>query len=258
MRPFRRSLVLTGIAVLPLCILTFGSPAWAQERATDVGPRTLVTPLAPNPLPSYGTTSTAVLTVSAWAFQSFDGSVQNATGPYDRYSPTGQEVEASFFLPAGAVITSIQMEGCDTSATDEVVFILWRGNANGSFTTLSPLGSTGAAETPGCGVFNLALNSPETVDNSFTYTISLRGGTTNATTYTAVRVMYHLQVSPAPGTATFSDVPTSYWAFQYIEALAASGITVGCTPGTFCPEDPVTRAQMAVFLAKALGLHFPN
>jgi hypothetical protein len=26
----------------------------------------------------------------------------------------------------------------------------------------------------------------------------------------------------------------------------------------YCPDQPVTRGQMAVFLAKALGLHFPN
>ena len=44
------------------------------------------------------------------------------------------------------------------------------------------------------------------------------------------------------------------------EALKASGITGGCSvsPPLFCPADPLTRGQMAVFLAKALGLHRPN
>ena len=74
--------------------------------------------------------------------------------------------------------------------------------------------------------------------------------------FKAVRIYYHLQVSPAPATATFVDVPTGYWAFRHIEALAASGITAGCGGGAFCPEEPLTRAQMAVFLAKALGLHW--
>ena len=40
-----------------------------------------------------------------------------------------------------------------------------------------------------------------------------------------------------------------------IERLAASGITVGCNPPTndrFCPEDSVTRGQMAAFLKRAL------
>jgi len=43
-----------------------------------------------------------------------------------------------------------------------------------------------------------------------------------------------------------------------MEALAASGITVGYSDGTFRPTNPVTRAQMATFLARALGLHWPE
>jgi hypothetical protein len=42
-----------------------------------------------------------------------------------------------------------------------------------------------------------------------------------------------------------------------IERLATAGITLGCNPPTnnrFCPEDSVTRAQMASFLARGLGL----
>lgn len=36
--------------------------------------------------------------------------------------------------------------------------------------------------------------------------------------------------------------------------LAATGITGGCGDGRFCPDAPLTRAQMAVFLSRALGL----
>ncbi|MET0619869.1 MAG: S-layer homology domain-containing protein [Thermoanaerobaculia bacterium] len=73
----------------------------------------------------------------------------------------------------------------------------------------------------------------------------------------AARLLYRRQVSPAPAVATFSDVPTSHPFFQYIEALSASGITAGCGTGIYCPDSPLTRGQMAVFLAKALGLHWP-
>ncbi len=38
-----------------------------------------------------------------------------------------------------------------------------------------------------------------------------------------------------------------------INALAAAGITAGCTPTTFCPNAAVTRGQMAAFLHRALG-----
>ncbi|MGH9380129.1 MAG: hypothetical protein ACRD2Z_05905 [Thermoanaerobaculia bacterium] len=31
----------------------------------------------------------------------------------------------------------------------------------------------------------------------------------------------------------------------------------GCCGGNYCPNALVTRGQMAAFLAKALGLHWP-
>ena len=75
--------------------------------------------------------------------------------------------------------------------------------------------------------------------------------------FKGVDIWYLQQVSPAPGTASFNDVPTSDPAFQFIEALKASGITAGCGGGNYCPDAPLTRRQMAVFLAKALGLYWP-
>ena len=39
-----------------------------------------------------------------------------------------------------------------------------------------------------------------------------------------------------------------------INRLARAGITQGCAPGRFCPDQAVTRAQMATFLARALKL----
>jgi hypothetical protein len=39
-----------------------------------------------------------------------------------------------------------------------------------------------------------------------------------------------------------------------IDRLAAAGITTGCTPTSFCPDDPVTRGQMAAFLVRGLGI----
>jgi beta-N-acetylhexosaminidase len=56
--------------------------------------------------------------------------------------------------------------------------------------------------------------------------------------------------------ATFSDVPTGHPFFRFIEALARSGITSGCGGGNFCPDAPLTRGQIAVFLSLGLGLHF--
>jgi hypothetical protein len=60
--------------------------------------------------------------------------------------------------------------------------------------------------------------------------------------------------SPQPATGTFTDVPTDYWAAAWIEQLAIEGITSGCGNNNYCPDNPVTRGQMAVFLVKAFGL----
>lgn len=60
--------------------------------------------------------------------------------------------------------------------------------------------------------------------------------------------------APPAATGIFSDVATDYWAAAWVEQLAAEGITSGCATGTYCPENPVTRDQMAVFLVKAFNL----
>lgn len=56
---------------------------------------------------------------------------------------------------------------------------------------------------------------------------------------------------PAATGTVFADVSSSYWAAAWIEQLAAEGITGGCGSGNYCPETPVTRDQMAVFLLRA-------
>ncbi len=74
----------------------------------------------------------------------------------------------------------------------------------------------------------------------------------------SARLLFRRQISPAPALATFGDVPPSHPFFQFVEALATSGITAGCGSGNYCPDAALTRGQMAVFLAKALGLHWPG
>src|SRR5688500_9855172 len=58
--------------------------------------------------------------------------------------------------------------------------------------------------------------------------------------------------------AGWGDVPNSYWAKAFIDVFYDQGVTAGCgTTGggqiLYCPEGGVTRAEMAVFLSKALG-----
>jgi hypothetical protein len=59
---------------------------------------------------------------------------------------------------------------------------------------------------------------------------------------------------PPSAAGLFGDVPGIDPFAAWIEELARRGITSGCGGGNFCPEDPNTRGQMAVFLGKTFGL----
>jgi glucose/arabinose dehydrogenase len=56
---------------------------------------------------------------------------------------------------------------------------------------------------------------------------------------------------PPPCTnATFADVPCSHPFAAWIYDLVARAVTGGCGGGLYCPDAPVTREQMAVFLLR--------
>jgi len=145
---------------------------------------------------------------------------------------------------------------------------LWLGGEFGLFRFDSVFGGpvtelatleTGTGYNLGCSSWATELAVPETVDNQY-YRYLVQGGNETIdglTTVGAIRIYYRLQVSPA-GFPSFNDVPASDPGFQFIEALVSSGITAGCGNGNYCPDAPLTRRQMAVFLAKALGLHWPD
>jgi hypothetical protein len=51
---------------------------------------------------------------------------------------------------------------------------------------------------------------------------------------------------------SFADVPVGYWAYPFIETIYHHGITAGCGSEIFCPDDTITRWQMAVFLTASI------
>ena len=53
---------------------------------------------------------------------------------------------------------------------------------------------------------------------------------------------------------SFSDVPGGAWYAPAVQHIAQLGVTTGYTDGTYRPDLNVTRAQMAVFLVRALDL----
>ena len=58
--------------------------------------------------------------------------------------------------------------------------------------------------------------------------------------------------TPSPLKQTYTDVTPGSWAHESIEALHAACVTTGCKPGPqFCPVDPLTRRDAAMWVARA-------
>jgi hypothetical protein len=59
--------------------------------------------------------------------------------------------------------------------------------------------------------------------------------------------------APPPAVGIFSDVSPESYAADFVEDFYSRGITSGCgtNPLRYCPDDPVTRGQMAVFLLRS-------
>jgi S-layer homology domain len=206
---------------------------------------------------SWGTTQLSVLDLNAFAFETFDGAAVAASdSTASRFMVSGNTCfEASVNLPSGAIIDHTELEACDTLGVD-VGSTIFRCS-NGVCTSSNPVSSSG---TGGCARFASAVATTVIQNNATTYFAQVCGGATGVgNSFRAYRIFYRLQVSAAPAVATFpNDVPTTSPLFRFVEAMAASGLTGGCSAGSFCPDAPVTRGQLAVFLSSALGLHFPN
>ena len=65
------------------------------------------------------------------------------------------------------------------------------------------------------------------------------------------------ELAPA-SSAQFVDVISTDWFAPAVDSLRAAGITDGCGSDRFCPHEPVTREQLAIFLGRALRLELPT
>lgn len=236
----------------------------------------LVAQAPSSPPLTFGTSAVSYVEIPGIAFAGTTSSVSyQQTAGYARYSSTcaGFCFFAPLRLPSGARIVSLELDAVDVNGSSYVEGRLTECDEFGSNCTDHPAAGAGPGDClipgqicsgtanaggPTAQVADLAPDAI-TVDNQHhSYLLSAGGNTFSSTTAIGGMVVgYVLQVSPAPAVATFGDVPTSSPQFQFVEALVAAGITAGCGGGNYCPNNPVTRGQMAVFLAKALGLQWP-
>ena len=217
---------------------------------------------------AFGTQDYTVTMVSATSFVPADGNQGSHTsGSLGRFGDTNVEEHfyATLEIPAGVFIDYIGLNNLNDGTPGVMSVQLWsRADIGGGPVSLASVSSTAHTNwqtdknpTP------LGAFSPGHYVNGNWWVLILDVGiasSPNLQFFGWVEVWWRRIVSYPPAVASFNDVPTNHPFFQYIEALKASGITGGCNtnPPLYCPDNPVTRGQMAVFLAKALGLHWPH
>ncbi len=219
------------------------------------------------PPATFGTTDDAITVIGHHDFFPED-----SAGGWGNYL-SGRRSDSPLFaslhaLPNGAGATEIVLYAIDNNPTEDLALSLclqYVDALDGTSGILScnPAGTTiGApgAATIVADVTGSTIRYQQDLGQDFSYEVLhhfLRVDAPSSTAVTMARVRWHRQVSPAPAVASFGDVSTNHPFFQFVEALADSGITAGCGSGNYCPDVPLTRGQMAVFLSKALGLHWP-
>ncbi len=237
----------------------------ATASAQTLGPQ------APSAGEGYGTTNFSVAVVSRQMFQPSYTSVTQTRPVYGYFGPQNTGLNQMFYapvhLPSGALLNSLVVPLYDNNPSEYVRVSFYRVRCTGTGPCIEGQLAeviTTDSETPGYAIRSDSLtgttwhNYNESGETSqFGEMIVYFSNTTNLM-MGPILIWYTLQVSPSPATATFTDVPPAHWAFRFVEALAASGITAGCGGGNYCPDSPITRAEMAVYLAAALGLHYPD
>ena len=240
--------------------MTIGS-AFAQQQPTPA-PRILSS--GPGTPDTYGTASNIIYNLGPENFGAVGGAWSNFILTGTRISTqinSGMlNVSAAIHLPNGAVVDSFDYFYFDSHPTFNPSAEFRMLDQFGVVTEVAPVNFFPNVAS-GNIAFHVDLQTPVQINNSTTrYSLFFRLNydPTGIVQLYKVRVNYRLVVSPAPGTATFADVPVGHPFHRFVEALAAAGITGGCGGANYCPNDPLTRGQMAVFLAAALGLHWPN
>jgi len=214
-------------------------------------------------MPEYGIDSMTAVEVQAYAFQpgiSNDQVLDDGNG----YRYYGADTADPYMggpvqVPTGVSIDYIKFSGCNTADGDLVLGLYDNNvsnNPNVLIATLPLVHNVGGCANSSFGPINYTYT--QSAHHPLYFVVYFANNPHDGSVkFNDAQIYYHRLVSPAPATASFADVPTSDPGFQYVEALAASGITGGCGGGNFCPDSPLTRRQMAIFLAKALGLHWP-
>lgn len=262
-----------NLVVLAVVAVAMGTgPVYSQVVTDPIGDLEVLFDQPPTEPNAFGTMlQTYVIPVADFVPQSSMEYAYAGNGYIYRTDGPGTTLWAPLTLPAGAQTSVMVALVYDASAADITAqwgaYALHQGGSPGpSFVNFSSGTSSGTggytyiwfAAAPTLIRYYADIDDDGT-DDWVAYRVSVSLPTTTSDTrFAGVALSWQRTIAPAPASATFVDVPVGSFGFRHVEALYASGITTGCDATHFCPNQTLTRVQMAVFLAKALGLHWED
>lgn len=258
-----RSLFWLIAIVCSIALMGLGaSPALAQEEDADELPEILsggTTDTVEGEMPAeadgqFGD-KTQAYWVGAWkCTPAYSTNAYSWTTGGQRYSTSGSGLwYCPIQLPSGVKVTEVRFYYYDNHPQN--INLQWGYNSNytGATTLINttPSVSSGFANTAWFGNHTVSNGSSRWYWACFN--LYYPGGSGHR--FWGIRILYERQQGPAGG-QIFSDVPPGATFYQSINNLARSGISEGFADGTYRPNQPVTRGQMAAFLGRALGLYW--
>ena len=238
------------IVATPTAVGTLTSNALASPKGPDPNPGNDAAPTqtsvaaCPFPAPAI---SVAVSVPSATG--SLTATSSSGPGHTDTWTLTGGSVDtgqgtSAISFTSGAPGTTMRLQlvdslsGCEVPAPDALVSVdfLDVPPAQIFHDFVNTVARNGI--TAGCGGGNYCPDASVTRAQMAVFLLKSEHGAAYA---------------PPACAGVFADVPCpAGFAVDWIERLYAEGVTSGCGGGNYCPDAPVTRAQMAVFLLKTL------
>ena len=157
--------------------------------------------------------------------------------PDNQEKPDFQVVKNLSFFTENRSFTSkldlgiLDIYGIRLDGADDVIAAFW--TLDPSFTVTMPAGSTAV------DVFGDQITPIPNGDN---------------VSFNVTKVDGPIYVTCPSCDLMFRDVFVDHWAYSYINAIRDESITSGYPDNTYRPSDPVTRAEMAVFLLNSMGI----
>jgi hypothetical protein len=190
--------------------------AWSLPGTEDIPQGSIVELEA---VPEYG-----------WRFVGWSGDLSGTDNPIVFIMDSAKAVTAQFILPSTYFLTVRKTGSGSVLVDDEAVSLPWTGEyARGVEVTL-----------------DVALEE----DEEF---VGWSGALTGSDAPVTVLMDADKEITAHFGCIpTFLDVPCEYWCFDDVEAIAEASLTYGYPDGLYRPNLRVDRAQMALFISRAM------